>query len=331
MIFIKKLFSLLVFASFIASAALAYWAYQPILMGAQSEKSLDFSIKSGSGIRSASRQIHEAGVPINSFLFEILARITGKANKLKAGAFEIDTSESPLDLLNKIVNGEFSHASLAIIEGWTFQQMRKVIDAHPAIRHDTSGLSAKELMRKINPDYALPEGLFFPDTYLFAKGSSDLLIYQQAHQSMLKHLDEAWKLKNVALPYKTAYEALTMASIIEKETGQSSERGMIAAVFINRLKVGMLLQTDPTVIYGMGEQYMGKIRKRDLLTDTPYNTYTRSGLPPTPIALPGIASLSAAMNPEKSEALYFVARGDGSSQFSDNLTEHNRAVNKYQR
>ncbi|MDO8767116.1 MAG: endolytic transglycosylase MltG [Burkholderiaceae bacterium] len=327
----KKLFSLLVFASFIASAALAYWAYQPVLMATQSEKTLDFSIKSGSGIRSASRQIHEAGVPINSFLFEILARITGKANKLKAGAFEIDTNESPLDLLNKIVNGEFSHASLAIIEGWTFQQMRKVIDAHPAIRHDTSGLSAKELMHKINPDYALPEGLFFPDTYLFAKGSSDLLIYQQAHQSMLKHLDDAWKLKNVALPYKTAYDALIMASIIEKETGQSSERGMIAAVFINRLKVGMLLQTDPTVIYGMGEQYMGKIRKRDLQTDTPYNTYTRSGLPPTPIALPGIASLSAAMNPEKSEALYFVARGDGSSQFSDNLTEHNRAVNKYQR
>lgn len=331
MIFIKKLFSLLIFLSLITGAALGYWAYQPVLTAESAEKTFDFSIKSGSGVRSASRQIHDAGIPLNPFMFELLARLSGKANKLKAGAFEIESGESPLELLNKIVNGEFSHASLAIIEGWTFQQMRKVIDAHPAIRHDTSGLSAKELMSKINPDYALPEGLFFPDTYLFAKGSSDLLIYQQAHQSMLKHLDDAWKVKNTALPYKTAYEALIMASIIEKETGQSSERSMIAAVFINRLKVGMLLQTDPTVIYGMGEQYAGKIRKRDLLADTPYNTYTRSGLPPTPIALPGIASLSAAMNPEKSEALYFVARGDGSSQFSDSLTEHNRAVNKYQR
>lgn len=328
MSFIKKISSLLILIAILAGAGFAYWAVQPIL---QTEKSIEFSIKPGSSVRSLSRQIVEAGVPLNSVLFEILGRVSGKANKLKAGSFELAPNESPYDLLEKIANGEFSHASLAIIEGWTFRQMRNAIDTHPAIRHDTSAMSEKELMTKINPDYQFAEGLFFPDTYLFAKGSSDLLIYQQAHQSMLRHLDEAWKTKNMAVPYRTAYDALTMASIIEKETGQPSERSLIAAVFINRLKMGMLLQTDPTVIYGMGEQYKGKIRKRDLQADTPYNTYTRAGLPPTPIALPGLASLSAAMNPANSGALYFVAKGDGSSHFSDNLNEHNRAVNKYQR
>lgn len=318
-------------ALMLVTAAFAYWAYQPLLPADSEFKSIDFSIKAGSAVRSASRQIREGGVPIEPFLFEILARVSGKANKLKAGSFEYEINDTPMLLLSKIVNGEFSHASLAIIEGWSFQQMRNAIDAHPGIKHDSLSLSAKELMSKISADYQLPEGLFFPDTYLFAKGSSDLQIYQQAHQSMLKHLDEAWQAKAANLPYKTAYDALIMASIIEKETGRSSERSLIAAVFINRLKSGMLLQTDPTVIYGMGDSYKGKIRKVDLLTDTPYNTYTRAGLPPTPIALPGIASLSAALNPEKSVALYFVARGDGTSQFSDNLTEHNRAVNKYQR
>ena len=325
---IKNLFLLLIFFALFASAGFAYWAFQPI---SQSPGAIEFTIKPGSSVRSVSRQISDAGVAMHPVLFEIFTRVRNKSNNLKAGSFEIESGESPYDLLEKMVNGEFSHATLVIIEGWTFKQMRNAIDAHAAIRHDTSAMSEKELMNKINPDYPLAEGLFFPDTYLFAKGSSDLLIYQQAHQSMLKHLDEAWKGKNATLPYRNAYEALTMASIIEKETGQRSERSTIAAVFINRLKIGMLLQTDPTVIYGMGEQYKGKIRKLDLLTDTPYNTYTRGGLPPSPIALPGLASLSAAMNPANSTALYFVARGDGSSQFSDNLLEHNRAVNKYQR
>jgi UPF0755 protein len=173
--------------------------------------------------------------------------------------------------------------------------------------------------------------LFFPDTYLFAKGVSDLQIYKQAHAVLLKRLNESWTKRDPSLPYKTPYEALIMASIVEKETGQKSERDMIAGVFINRLKRGMLLQTDPTVIYGMGEQYKGQIRKRNLQTDTPYNTYTRAGLPPTPIALPGAAALAAALNPAKTESLYFVSRGDGTSHFSGNLDDHNRAVNKYQR
>ena len=328
MSFIKRIFSFAIFIGLIVGTWFAYWAAQPIL---HNEKSVEFNIKPGSSVRSLSRQISEAGVPLNPIMFEVLVRISGKGNKMKAGFFELESEKSPFDLIDKIVNGEFSQTSISIIEGWTFRQMRNVIDTNLSIKHDTSSMSEKELIHKINPDFQSAEGLFFPDTYLFAKGSSDLQIFQQAHQSMLRHLDDAWKVKGATLPYRNSYDALIMASIIEKETGQPNERSMIAAVFINRLKVGMLLQTDPTVIYGMGEEYKGKIRKRDLLTDTPYNTYTRAGLPPTPIALPGLASISAAMNPANSDALYFVSKGNGTSQFSDNLSEHNRAVNKYQR
>ena len=192
-------------------------------------------------------------------------------------------------------------------------------------------MSDSELLGHITTDYTLPEGLFFPDTYQFGKGISDLKIYRQAHAAMLKHLSDAWEKRDPSVPYKTPYEALTMASIIEKETGQKADREMIAGVFVNRLKAGMLLQTDPSVIYGMGEKYQGTIHKRDLETDTPFNTYTRSGLPPSPIALPGSAALHAALNPAKTDSLYFVARGDGSSEFSTSLPEHNRAVEKYQR
>lgn len=211
------------------------------------------------------------------------------------------------------------------------RQMRAVVDAEPALKHDTAGMSDADLMRKIGAPETNPEGLFFPDTYLFARGSSDVELYRHAYQAMQKRLNDAWMKRSLDLPYKTPYEALTMASIIEKETGQKLERPMIAAVFVNRLRKNMLLQTDPTVIYGLGAGFDGNLRKRDLQTDTPYNTYTRTGLPPTPIALPGMASLQAALNPAPSDALYFVARGDGSSQFSTNLTDHNRAVNKYQR
>jgi UPF0755 protein len=209
--------------------------------------------------------------------------------------------------------------------------MRQAIAEHTGLKHDTAAMSEQDLLAKIAPDYKSPEGLFFPDTYLFAKGASDLQVYRQAHALLMKRLNDAWAKRDPALPYTTPYEALTMASIVEKETGQKSERDMIAGVFVNRLKRGMLLQTDPTVIYGMGEQYQGNIRKRDLQTDTPYNTYTRAGLPPTPIALPGAEALTAAFNPAKTDALYFVSRGNGSSQFSSNLSDHNNAVNKYQR
>ncbi|GAB3551275.1 endolytic transglycosylase MltG [Noviherbaspirillum agri] len=277
------------------------------------------------------RQIEKAGVPVNPLLLSVLAQLTGKSTKLKAGHYELKPGTSPLALIDQLVRGEFAQESLVVIEGWTFRQMRQAIANHPALKHDTLALSDNELLARITGDYKQPEGLFFPDTYLFAKGASDLQIYRQAHALLLKRLEEAWARRDPSLPYKSPYEALIMASIIEKETGLKSERNMIAAVFVNRLKRGMLLQTDPTVIYGMGEKFQGNIRKRDLETDTPYNTYTRKGLPPTPIALPGAESLAAALNPANSDVLYFVSKGNGSSHFSKNLSEHNRAVDKYQR
>ena len=312
------------------TAAIAFfWARQPIL--APGSKPIDFSVRSGSSVASSAGQIAAAGVPVNPFLFGLLARLSGKGARLKAGHYELKPGTSPLGLIDQLVRGEFAQESLAVIEGWTFRQMRQAVASHPALRHDTTALSDAELMAKLTPDYRMPEGLFFPDTYRFAKGSSDLQIYRQAHALLLKRLNQEWARRDASVPYKTPYEALIMASIVEKETGQKSERGMIAAVFVNRLKRGMLLQTDPTVIYGMGDKFQGNIRKRDLETDTPYNSYTRAGLPPTPIALPGTESLAAALNPAATDALYFVARGDGTSEFSGNLADHNRAVNKYQR
>jgi UPF0755 protein len=311
------------------AGTLAFWAQQPIIEA--DHPSIEFSIKAGSGSRSVTQQIENAGVPVNATLLVLLARVTDKSARMKAGNYALKPGVTPLKLLDQLVRGEFSQESLAIIEGWNFKQMRQAIAQHPALKHDTVQMSDNQLLAQVTVHYHIPEGLFFPDTYLFAKGASDLQIYRQAHVLLLKKLDEAWVKRDVSLSYKTPYEGLIMASIVEKETGQSTERGMIAGVFMNRLKRGMMLQTDPTVIYGMGDQYQGDIRKRDLLTDTPYNTYTRKGLPPTPIALPGAASLAAAFNPVQTDALYFVSRGNGTSQFSSNLSDHNRAVNNYQR
>jgi UPF0755 protein len=306
-----------------------FWAHAPII--ASGSPSIEFSIKPGSSVKSSATQIVEAGVPMNSFMFSTLARLNGKGARMKAGNYELKPGTTPLELIEQLVRGEFAQESISIIEGWTFKQMRQAIAEHPALKHDTASLTDQELLAKIAPNYSVPEGLFFPDTYLFAKGASDLQIYKQAHALLLKRLDDAWASRDPSMPYKSPYEVLVMASIIEKETGQKSERGMIAGVFTNRLKLGMLLQTDPTVIYGMGDKFQGNIRKRDLETDTPYNTYTHAGLPPTPIALPGAQALAAAANPDKTDALYFVSRGNGTSEFSNNLVDHNRAVNKYQR
>lgn len=326
---IRKFFLFVIVLAIAAAAGGAFWSNQPII-GA-GEQAIEFAIQPGSGVRSSTRQIAKAGVPVNPLLLSVLARLTGKSAKLKAGHYELKPGTTPLALIDQLVRGEFAQESLVIIEGWTFRQMRQAIANHPALKHDTVGLSDSELLTKITTDYKQPEGLFFPDTYLFAKGASDLQVYRQAHALLLKRLEESWARRDPSLPYKSPYEALIMASIIEKETGQKSERNMIAAVFVNRLKRGMLLQTDPTVIYGMGESFQGNIRKRDLETDTPYNTYTRRGLPPTPIALPGSESLAAALSPANSDVLYFVSKGNGSSHFSKNLNDHNRAVDKYQR
>lgn len=328
----KKFFLILTAFVVLFVSAIAWWARQPIIEA--NHPPIEFIIKPGSGIRGAAQQIAASGVPIQPLLFEILARATGKAARIKAGSYELDPGATPHRLMEQLVRGEFAQESLSVIEGWTFKQMRQAIAEHRGLKHDSVAMSESELLSKVAPDYAKyakAEGLFFPDTYLFAKGASDLQIYKQAHALLNRRLAEEWARRDPSVPYKSPYEALIMASIVEKETGQKSDRNLVAGVFVNRLKRGMLLQTDPTVIYGMGEQYQGNIRKRDLQTDTPYNTYTRAGLPPTPIALPGAASLAAALNPAKTDALYFVSRGDGSSHFSNNLNDHNQAVNKYQR
>ncbi|MBD8723974.1 endolytic transglycosylase MltG [Oxalobacteraceae sp. CFBP 13708] len=328
MALIKKLLVTGVIVSVAAASGFAWWTKQALpVPGAP----IEFSINPGSGVAASAQQMAAAGVPVNPTLFVLLARLTGDAGRIKAGSYELKPNTSPRRLLSQLVRGEFAQEAVTIIEGWSFKQMRQAISSHARLKHDTVKLTDAELMAKISTEYKDPEGLFFPDTYLFAKGSSEIEIYRRAHQAMLDHLNEAWEKRNKELPYKTPYEALIMASIVEKETGQKSERTMIAGVFVNRLRTGMLLQTDPTVIYGMGDAFVGKIGKKDLLTDTPYNTYTRGGLPPTPISLPGLQSLQAALAPAETPALYFVSRGDGTSQFSSNLPDHNRAVNRYQR
>lgn len=328
MALIKKLLVTGVIVSVAAASGFAWWTKQVLpVPGAP----IEFSINPGSGVAASAQQMAAAGVPVNPTLFVLLARLTGDAGRIKAGSYELKPNTTPRGLLTQLVRGEFAQEAVTIIEGWSFRQMRQAISSHSRLKHDTVKLTDAELMAKISTEYKNPEGLFFPDTYLFAKGSSEIEIYRRAHQAMLDHLNEAWEKRDKALPYKTPYEALIMASIVEKETGQKSERTMIAGVFVNRLRTGMLLQTDPTVIYGMGDAFVGKIAKKDLLTDTPYNTYTRGGLPPTPISLPGLQSLQAALAPAETPALYFVSRGDGTSQFSSNLPDHNRAVNRYQR
>ncbi|HZS80970.1 MAG TPA: endolytic transglycosylase MltG [Herbaspirillum sp.] len=325
----KKLVDALLLLCVACACAAVYWMSLPII--GEGGQPVEFTIAPGAGIYGAARQIASAGAPLDPLLFTLLARGSGKGRHIKAGSYELEPGATPLSLLEQLVRGELAQESLTIIEGWSFRQMRQAIAEHQGLKHDTTHLSDSELLTQLTDEFTVPEGLFFPDTYLFAKGASDMQIYRQAFTLMNKRLSEAWSRRDPSLPYRTPYGALIMASIVEKETGQKSERGMVAGVFVNRLKAGMLLQTDPTVIYGMGGRYQGVIRKSDLLTDTPYNTYTRKGMPPTPISLPGAASLAAAMNPDKTDALYFVARGDGTSHFSSNLDAHNQAVNQYQR
>lgn len=325
----KKIIALGVLVVMTASAFLVYWTRDPLI--ATGGVPVEFSITSGSGLRSAMRQVQAAGVPAHPLLMEFLARGLGKGSVIKPGSYRLMPGTTPLGLVDMLVKGTTIKESLTIVEGWTFQQMRAELARQQWLRHDSAELSLEQLLDKVAPGFPHPEGIFYPDTYVFERGSSDLQIYLQAHQQLMKKLRQAWDGRVAELPYDNPYEALIMASIVEKETGKAEERKRIASVFINRLRRGMLLQTDPTVIYGMGERFDGNIRKQDLLTDTPYNTYLRPGLPPTPIALPGRAAIDAALNPVQGKDLYFVARGDGSSEFSENLEDHNRAVNRYQR
>jgi len=292
---------------------------------------LQFDLKPGSSLRTAAQEMERAGVLREPERFVLMVRLLGEAKNIKAGNYEVSEPVTPYRLLQKIVLGEVTQATVTFVEGSTFTQMRKALDEHLDVAHATRGLTDEEVLQRLGIEEASPEGLFFPDTYHFARGNSDLRILRRAHRLMQSHLEAQWAARAPELPLATPYEALILASIVEKETGREEERPLVAAVFVNRLRKGMLLQADPTVIYGLGETFDGNLRKRDLLADAPYNTYTRTGLPPTPIAMPGLASLAATLNPPPSDVLYFVSRGDGSSHFSRTLGEHERAVTKYQR
>jgi UPF0755 protein len=295
------------------------------------EERVEFQVASGSGMRVAARDIVHAGIDFDPWMLVALGKLFRVEGSIKAGSYEIDRGSSLLDLLHMLTRGDVTLSEIRFIEGWTFRQLRARLDAHPDLKHDTQALSDAEIMRRLGEVGVAPEGWFFPDTYLFARHSSDLDILARAYRAMWRHLAHEWKGRTMPSPLSDPYQALILASIVEKETGMESDRPQVAAVFLNRIRRKMLLQSDPTVIYGLGEDFDGNLRKRDLVADTPYNTYVRGGLPPTPIAMPGLASIRAVLHPESSAALYFVARGDGSSHFSRTLDEHNRAVNRYQR
>ncbi len=345
-----NLLKALIFLTFltVAAAAGGLWWYsgQPLSLGADS---IDFTVNPGSSMRAAARQAAQV-LPVHADLLVLLARLQGRDTQIKAGSYEIENGITPLALIDKLTRGDVTMQELSIPEGWTFRQFRAALDAHAGVLHTTPGMSDAAVLAQVTAGAAgqsatassttttgtgaaptHPEGWFFPDTYLFAKGSKDIDILRRAHRAMKQRLAAEWERRAPGVPYASAYEALIMASIVEKETGQAKERPQIAGVFVNRLRRGMLLQTDPTIIYGLGETFDGNLRKRDLQTDGPYNTYTRGGLPPTPIALPGLAAIQAALKPASTQALFFVARGDGSHEFSATLDAHNRAVNKYQR
>jgi UPF0755 protein len=310
-----------------ASAWLSHFALTPIDVPADARELL---VKPGRSARAVSRDLVSVGVFQEPWSFVLLARLLQQDNAMKAGSYELPSRITPYRLLEMVARGEVSQAQITFIEGWTFAQMRAALAQHPSVAHDASALGEAEILRAIGATETHPEGLFFPDTYYFSPGTRDLKILARAYNTMRTRLEALWATRAPGLPYASPYEALTMASIVEKETGLDADRKMIAAVFVNRLKRSMRLQTDPTVIYGLGAGFDGNLRKVDLETDSPYNTYMRTGLPPTPIALPGQSALEAALQPAPSQALYFVARGDGSSHFSDNLDEHNRAVREYQ-
>ena len=309
------------------SAAL-WWVNQPLKLPAPA---VDLSVEPGTTPRGIAQAVADTGTKVEPQLLYWWFRLSGQDRQIRAGSYELERGLTPRTLLAVLVRGEEATRSVVLVEGWNFRQLRAALAKADQLKPDTVGLTDDALMAQLGRPGVHPEGRFFPDTYTYSKGSTDTAVLQRAMRAMDKKLEAAWAARASDLPLKTADEALILASIVEKETGKAKERSEIAAVFANRLRVGMPLQTDPTVIYGLGTTFDGNLRKRDLQTDSPWNTYTRSGLPPTPIAMPGKAALLAAVQPAQSRALYFVARGDGTSLFSESLVAHNRAVNKYQR
>ena len=325
---IKRTFRLGVAIVLLATCWLGYYAFT----AAQLPRTpLEFSIARGSSLKSVAFQLSDAGILREPWSFVALGRLAGKAGAIKAGDYELTSNMSPWRLLQQITSGDYTLDEIVFVEGVTFKQMRKVLNEHTAIRHDTAAMSDPEVLRALGATENAAEGLFFPDTYMFSKNTSDLEILRRAYANMQQRLSALWPKRAQDVPLADPYQALILASIVEKETGKAADRGMIAGVLGNRLRLNMKLQADPTVIYGLGDNFDGNLRRRDLQADTPYNTYLRNGLPPTPIAMPGYASIYATLHPERTTALYYVSRGDGASHFSDSLAEHNRAVTKYQK
>ncbi|MDB5869728.1 MAG: aminodeoxychorismate lyase [Polaromonas sp.] len=307
-----------------------WWLQQPISLRLQpGSQVIDLEIEHGISANGVAETVIRSGAEVPVLLLQAWFRFSGQARLIKAGSYELVPGTSPRKLLSMLVRGEESLKSIALIEGWNFSQVRAALQKAEQLTPETTALSPEIIMEKLGKPGMHPEGRFFPDTYTYAKGSTDLALLKRAARAMDRRLDAAWSLRSPDTPLKSPDQALILASIVEKDTGKLEDRAQIGGVFSNRLRLGMPLQTDPTVIYGLGARFDGNLRRRDLQADTPYNTYTRTGLPPTPIAMPGKAALLAAVQPAPTKALYFVSRGDGSSEFSTNLDEHNRAVNKY--
>jgi UPF0755 protein len=325
-----RAFVILALLAIVAAAGGAlWWLNRPFDLAADS---VELSIELGTPPREIAQDWVQAGVQTPPLLLYEWFRWSGQARKIRAGSYEIGHGVTPVALLKKMVRGDETLAVVRLIEGWTFRQFRAELAKADALKPTTLAMTDAQVMAALGaPPELSPEGRFHPDTYAYSKGSSDLAVLKRAYHAMQKRLDAAWQERTPDTPLRSADDALVLASIVEKETGVGADRGRVAGVFVNRLRAGMPLQTDPSVIYGLGMSFDGNLHKRDLLADTPYNTYLRAGLPPTPIAMPGKAALLAAVRPDPTKALYFVSRGDGSSEFSETLSDHNRAVNQYPR
>ena len=323
--------SLTIFAVFFICAFVSYKAlFSEIVLLSADSTPVKIEVVAGSSLSRVAMELNKAGYLSNPTLFKLWARFQGTANNIQTGEYELSVGITPAQLLDKIVRGESVQYRITFLEGWTFQQALDALWNAEHMRRILNNNSPSEIALRMSLDYENPEGLLYPDTYFYTKGASDIELLLRANERLNIILSEAWESRLGALPYANPYEALTMASIIEKESASNSERGLIAGVFVARLDLGMRLQSDPTTIYGMGDRYAGNIRRADLLEETPYNTYRIDGMPPTPISLSGKESIVAALNPSASDFLYFVARGDGSHQFSRTLSEHNAAVREYQ-
>ena len=327
-----KVFGFVALATALFFASLFFWGIVPTTANDLNRPGgFTAKVNPKSSVASIAQQLRKQGVEVNGILFELGSRALLIHAKLKPGTYLFPFDASTATILFKMARGDSIKETIAFVPGMTIWQLRQVIDTHPALDHQTKGLSPAAFSKILGLTHANAEGLFFPDTYVFDPGESDLVIYRRAVDAMKKKQLKAWESRPSNSVLKSPYELLILASIVEKETGKANERSQISAVFHNRLKIGMRLQTDPTVIYGIGPGFDGNLRKVDLRRDSPYNTYMRAGLPPTPIAIPSMESLLAAANPAKSDALYFVAKGDGSSHFSKTLSEHEKAVDQYQR